>query len=114
MRGNSVIAGMLLGVAAYALFALNDATNKYLVTYLPVAQALFFRSLTITLGCLAVGRTQAISATIASVAFMADSNRFQNAFASPGRPPSRSSSACSIANVMHRSVKTQRSHQRSQ
>ena len=66
MRGNSVIAGMALGVAAYALFALNDATNKYLVTYLPVAQALFFRSLTITLGCLAVGRTQAVSSTIAS------------------------------------------------
>jgi len=66
MRGNSVIAGMALGVAAYALFALNDATNKYLVTYLPVAQALFFRSLTITLGCLAVGRTQAVSSTLAS------------------------------------------------
>ncbi len=66
MRGNSVIAGMALGVAAYALFALNDATNKYLVTYLPVAQALFFRSLTITAGCLAVGRTQAVSSTLAS------------------------------------------------
>lgn len=66
MRSNSVIAGMLLGVGAYACFALNDATNKYLVTYLPVAQALFFRSLTITLGCLAVGRTQALQSIAAS------------------------------------------------
>jgi drug/metabolite transporter (DMT)-like permease len=66
MQFNSVIAGMLLGVAAYALFALNDATNKYLVATLPVAQALFFRSLTITIGCLAVGRAQVVSATLAS------------------------------------------------
>jgi drug/metabolite transporter (DMT)-like permease len=66
MQSNSVIAGMLLGVGAYALFALNDATNKYLVTYLPVAQALFFRSLVITAGCLAVGRTQAVQAMVAS------------------------------------------------
>ena len=66
MRSNSVIAGMLLGVGAYACFALNDATNKYLVTYLPVAQALFFRSLVITAGCLAVGRTQAVQSIAAS------------------------------------------------
>jgi drug/metabolite transporter (DMT)-like permease len=66
MQANSVIAGMLLGVGSYALFALNDATNKYLVTFLPVAQALFFRSLTITLGCLAVGRTQSVSTMIVS------------------------------------------------
>jgi len=66
MQSNSVIAGMLLGVGAYALFALNDATNKYLVTYLPVAQALFFRSLVITAGCLAVGRTQSLQSIAAS------------------------------------------------
>lgn len=66
MRGNSVIAGMALGVAAYALFALNDATSKYLATYLPVAQTLFFRSLTITAGCLVFGRTQAVQATLSS------------------------------------------------
>jgi drug/metabolite transporter (DMT)-like permease len=66
MRSNSVIAGMLLGVAAYALFALNDATNKYLVASLPVAQALFFRSLTITAGCLVVGRGPALASIAAS------------------------------------------------
>ena len=66
MQSNSVIAGMLLGVGSYALFALNDATNKYLVTYLPVAQALFFRSLTITTGCLIAGRAPALQAIAAS------------------------------------------------
>ncbi len=66
MRSNSVIAGMLLGVGAYALFALNDATNKYLVTYLPVAQALFFRSLTITLGCVIAGRGTVVTAVVGS------------------------------------------------
>ena len=66
MKGNNVFAGMLLGVAAYALFALNDATNKYLVTYLPVTQALFFRSLTICAGCLVVGRGPVLAAIVAS------------------------------------------------
>lgn len=66
MKANSVFAGMLLGVAAYALFALNDATNKYLVTYLPVTQALFFRSLTICAGCLIAGRGPVVAAIAAS------------------------------------------------
>ena len=48
--------GILLGVVAYSLFANHDATNKYLVAFLPVWQVLFFRSLTITVGALAVGR----------------------------------------------------------
>ena len=66
MGANNVITGMLLGAAAYVMFALNDATNKYLVTFLPVAQALFFRSLTITLGCLVIGRAQLIATALAS------------------------------------------------
>ena len=66
MRGNSVVAGMVLGVAAYALFALNDATNKFLVASLPVAQALFFRSLTITAGCLVAGRGPVVAAVVGS------------------------------------------------
>jgi drug/metabolite transporter (DMT)-like permease len=66
MRANSVVAGMVLGVAAYALFALNDATNKFLVASLPVAQALFFRSLTITLGCLVAGRGPVVAAVVGS------------------------------------------------
>ena len=66
MKNNSVIAGMLLGVGAYALFALNDATYKYLAASLPVAQALFFRSLTIAGGCLIVGRGPVVAAVVAS------------------------------------------------
>ena len=66
MKANSVVAGMMLGVASYALFALNDATNKFLVASLPVAQALFFRSLTITAGCLAVGRGPAVAGVLGS------------------------------------------------
>ncbi len=66
MKNNSVIAGMLLGVGAYALFALNDATYKYLAASLPVAQALFFRSLTIAGGCLIVGRGPVLAAVVAS------------------------------------------------
>lgn len=66
MKANSVIAGMLFGVGAYALFALNDATYKYLAASLPVAQALFFRSLTIAAGCLIFGRGPAVAAMVAS------------------------------------------------
>ena len=66
MKGNSVFAGMLLGVGAYALFALNDAAYKFLAETLPVAQALFFRSLTIAAGCLIVGRGRVVAAVVAS------------------------------------------------
>lgn len=66
MGPNNVVTGMLLGAAAYALFALNDATNKYLVTFLPVAQALFCRSVVIFVGCLAIGRGRLVTATVAT------------------------------------------------
>jgi drug/metabolite transporter (DMT)-like permease len=48
--------GMALGVAAYGLFSVHDASIKYVVATVPVWQVLFFRSLTITVACLAVGR----------------------------------------------------------
>jgi drug/metabolite transporter (DMT)-like permease len=51
-----VMAGIGLGVLAYSLFSLHDASNKWLVASLPVWQVLFCRSVTIVLGCLAVGR----------------------------------------------------------
>jgi drug/metabolite transporter (DMT)-like permease len=50
------MAGLGLGVMAYALFSVHDATNKYLVASLPVWQVLFFRSVTIVIVCLAIGR----------------------------------------------------------
>lgn len=56
MNSDRVMAGIGLGVLAYALFSLHDATNKYLVATLPVWQILFFRSVTIVVVCLAIGR----------------------------------------------------------
>ena len=56
MNTDRVMAGIGLGVMAYALFSVHDATNKYLVASLPVWQVLFFRSVTIVVVCLVVGR----------------------------------------------------------
>ncbi len=56
MNSDRVMAGIGLGVMAYALFSVHDATNKYLVASLPVWQVLFFRSVTIVVVCLAIGR----------------------------------------------------------
>ena len=56
MNNDRVMSGIGLGVLAYALFSVHDATNKYLVATLPVWQILFFRSVTIVVVCLAVGR----------------------------------------------------------
>ena len=56
MNGDRVMTGLGLGVLAYALFSVHDATNKYLVGFLPVWQVLFFRSITIVVVCLSVGR----------------------------------------------------------
>lgn len=54
--GDRVTAGIGLGVLAYSLFAMHDASNKWLVASLPVWQVLFFRSVTIVAACLAIGR----------------------------------------------------------
>jgi drug/metabolite transporter (DMT)-like permease len=65
-RGDNVGLGILLGVLAYSLFSLHDATNKYLVAFLPVWQVLFFRSAAIVVGCLAVGRTALLARAVAT------------------------------------------------
>jgi drug/metabolite transporter (DMT)-like permease len=54
---NATVAGVGLGVLAYGLFAVHDAAIKLLVETLPVWQILFFRSATILIVCLAIGRT---------------------------------------------------------
>ena len=46
----------MLGLLAYALFSVHDATIKWLVAELPVAEVLFFRSAAIMIVCLAIGR----------------------------------------------------------
>ncbi|MDE2304149.1 MAG: DMT family transporter [Gammaproteobacteria bacterium] len=47
--------GISLAALAYALFAVHDASNKWLVRTIPVWQILFFRSAVVTIGSLAVG-----------------------------------------------------------
>jgi drug/metabolite transporter (DMT)-like permease len=57
---------MALGVAAWFLFSLHDASNKWLVATLPAWQILFFRSLFILTACLAVGRRKLVEEALAS------------------------------------------------
>ncbi len=59
-----VMLGAGLGVIAYAFFSFHDATNKYLVATLPVWQVLFFRSVTIVVVTLAIGRGPLIARVI--------------------------------------------------
>ncbi|MCW3473460.1 DMT family transporter [Limobrevibacterium gyesilva] len=61
MGSDRTMLGIGLGVFAYSLFALHDASNKWLVATLPVWQVLFFRSVTIVIGAVAVGRTALLS-----------------------------------------------------
>ncbi|WP_065092548.1 MULTISPECIES: DMT family transporter [unclassified Rhizobium] len=63
---NSVSLGILLTSAAYMAFTFHDAIIKILTSSIPVWQILFFRSLTILVGCLAFGRGQLIRQTITS------------------------------------------------
>jgi drug/metabolite transporter (DMT)-like permease len=56
MGGDATLLGIGLGVLAYGVFAVHDAAIKLLVETLPVWQVLFFRSATILIACLAIGR----------------------------------------------------------
>jgi drug/metabolite transporter (DMT)-like permease len=56
--------GIGLGVLAYALFSTHDATIKWLVATLPAWQVLFFRSLTIVIACVAIGRTRLLTRAV--------------------------------------------------
>jgi drug/metabolite transporter (DMT)-like permease len=62
--GDRVTLGIGLGVLAYSFFSIHDAGNKWLVATLPVWQVLFFRSLTITTGCLIAWRGRLVSRMI--------------------------------------------------
>jgi len=55
------IKGMVLGTAAYSMFAVHDALVKGVIMDLPVVQILFVRSLVIVIGCLVVGRAGVVS-----------------------------------------------------
>jgi drug/metabolite transporter (DMT)-like permease len=52
----TVLSGVLLTIASYFLFSLQDASVKWLVTDLPVFQILFIRSVVIFCSCLVIGR----------------------------------------------------------
>ncbi len=64
--GDRLGLGMLLGVLAYSLFAMHDATNKWLVEGLPVPEVLFFRSLAILIGVSVASRGRVVPALFAS------------------------------------------------
>ncbi len=53
--------GIGLGVLAYGMFSMHDATIKWLVAEMPIWQVLFCRSLTIVIFCLALGRTKLLA-----------------------------------------------------
>jgi drug/metabolite transporter (DMT)-like permease len=59
-------AGILLTIAGYFLFSLQDATVKWLVAGHPVTQILFMRSITIAAVCLLVGRERLVRRCIDS------------------------------------------------
>jgi len=58
--------GIGLGVLAYGMFAMHDATIKWLVAELPVWQVLFCRSLAIVVACLAIGRAKLLARAAAT------------------------------------------------
>ncbi|MBM3600131.1 MAG: DMT family transporter [Alphaproteobacteria bacterium] len=51
-----MMAGIGLTILAYFIFSFHDAAIKWLVATVPVWQILFFRSIVILIGCVAVGR----------------------------------------------------------
>jgi drug/metabolite transporter (DMT)-like permease len=58
--------GIGLGVLAYAMFSMHDATIKWLVAELPIWQVLFCRSLTIVIASLAIGREALLARAVAT------------------------------------------------
>ena len=49
-----------MGVAGYFFFAMQDASNKWLVASLPVWEVMFVRSLVIVLACVVMGRQRLV------------------------------------------------------
>jgi drug/metabolite transporter (DMT)-like permease len=58
--------GIGLGVLAYAMFSMHDASIKWLVAELPIWQVLFCRSLTIVIFCLVFGREKLLARAVAT------------------------------------------------
>jgi len=60
----SSVTGIFLGVLAYALFSVHDATIKWLVAELPTWEVLFVRSAAITAACVVIGRRRLLEQTL--------------------------------------------------
>lgn len=58
--------GILLGLAAYALFGVHDATIKWLVATVPVPEVVFVRSAIIFVACLLIGRRRLVECAVAT------------------------------------------------
>jgi drug/metabolite transporter (DMT)-like permease len=58
--------GIGLGVLAYGMFSLHDATIKWLVAELPIWQVLFCRSVAIVIACLVIGREKLLARAVAT------------------------------------------------
>ncbi|MGA9865923.1 MAG: DMT family transporter [Acetobacteraceae bacterium] len=58
--------GIVLGVLAYALFGVHDASIKWLVADLPVVQVVFIRSAAVFAACLALGRRGLMERAVAT------------------------------------------------
>jgi drug/metabolite transporter (DMT)-like permease len=59
-------AGILLSISGYFVFAMQDATVKWLVADHPVMQVLFMRSITIVVLCLILGRGALVRQAVGS------------------------------------------------
>jgi drug/metabolite transporter (DMT)-like permease len=66
IRAKGGTAGILLGLFAYALFSVHDATIKWLVAELPVPEVLFFRSAGIMILCLVIGRRRLLERVLST------------------------------------------------
>jgi drug/metabolite transporter (DMT)-like permease len=66
LAGEPKTVGIALAVAAYFVFAVHDAGIKWLVADVPVWQVLCFRSATILILCLAIGRRGLLERAAAS------------------------------------------------
>jgi len=64
--GDRITLGIGLGVLAYTLFALHDASNKWLVATLPVWQVMTCRSATIVVAVLIFGRGKLVQRAAAT------------------------------------------------
>jgi drug/metabolite transporter (DMT)-like permease len=64
--GQSKTHGIAVGMLAYGVFAVHDAGIKWLVADIPVWRVLFFRSATILVICLAIGRRALLERAAAS------------------------------------------------